>query len=263
MLLMKDMDQSVTGLEHIHMPSAVVKEFWIKPYKKFPKGMYFVVCNKQVIKKGNFPNYGTDSKPIYEYPVTHFRDIKIPGLFWGMATAEAAIPLQKDFNRIRSSIIEWIRTMAKGKWIAPMGSGLAPTAIDNEHGEVIYYSPKRGIQPQQARIAPLPAAVMEALRLNQESFMDLFAQHEVTQATNKSDIRSGTMVALLLEQDDAAHSMTYQDFEPERIWQAMAMDKKRRGGKLRFVLPKRIGEMVVTDEVPERVVLEELAKARE
>lgn len=58
-------------------------------------------------------------------------------------------------------------------------------------------------------------------------------------------------------------SMTYQDFEPERIWQAMAMDKKRRGGKLRFVLPKRIGEMVVTDEVPERVVLEELAKARE
>jgi hypothetical protein len=109
--------------------------------------------------------------------------------------------------------------MAKGKWIAPMGSGLAPTAIDNEHGEVIYYSPKRGIQPQQVKIAPLPAAVLEALRLNQESFMDLFAQHEVTQATNKSDIRSGTMVAMLLEQDDMAHSMTYQDFEDN--WAAL------------------------------------------
>jgi hypothetical protein len=220
MLLMKDMDQNTTGLEHIHMPSAVVKEFWIKPYNKFPKGMYFVMCNNKVIKKGNFPNYGTDKKPIYEYPVTHFRDIKIPGLFWGMATAEAAIPLQKDFNRIRSSIIEWVRTMAKGKWIAPLGSGLAPTAIDNEHGEVIYYSPKRGIQPAQVRIAPLPQAVLEALRLNQESFMDLFAQHEVSQATNKSDIRSGTMVALLLEQDDAAHAMTYQDFEDNwaRMW---------------------------------------------
>ena len=219
MLLMKDMDQSVTGQEHVHMPSAIVKEFWIKPNKKFPKGMYFVVCNKQIIKKGNFPNYGTDSKPIYEYPVTHFRDIRIPGMFWGMATAEAAIPLQKDFNRVRSSIIEWVRTMAKGKWIAPMGSGLAPTAIDNEHGEVIYYSPKRGIQPQQVRIAPLPAAVLEALRINQESFMDLFAQHEVTRATNKSDIRSGQMVALLLEQDDQAHSMTYQDFEDS--WAAL------------------------------------------
>lgn len=219
MLLMKDMDQSVTGQEHVHMPSAIVKEFWIKPNKKFPKGMYFVVCNKQIIEKGNFPNYGTDSKPIYEYPVTHFRDIRIPGMFWGMATAEAAIPLQKDFNRVRSSIIEWVRTMAKGKWIAPMGSGLAPTAIDNEHGEVIYYSPKRGIQPQQVRIAPLPAAVLEALRINQESFMDLFAQHEVTRATNKSDIRSGQMVALLLEQDDQAHSMTYQDFEDS--WAAL------------------------------------------
>ena len=220
LLLMKDLDQNVTGLEHVHMPSAVVKEFWIKPSKKFPKGMYFVVVNNKVIHKGNFPNYGTDNKPVYEYPVTHFRDIKIPGLFWGMATAEAAIPLQKDFNRIRSSIIEWVRTMAKGKWIAPMGSGLAATAIDNEHGEVIYFSPKRGMQPQQARIAPLPAAVLEALKLNQQSFMDLFAQHEVTQATNKSDIRSGTMVAMLLEQDDAAHSMTYQDFEDNwaKMW---------------------------------------------
>jgi hypothetical protein len=54
---------------------------------------------------------------------------------------------------------------------------------------------------------------MDALKLNQDSFMDLFAQHEVTQATNKSDIRSAAMVALLLEQDDTAHSMTYQDFE--------------------------------------------------
>jgi hypothetical protein len=219
LLLMKDSDQTTTGLEHVHMPSAVIKEIWIKPYKKFPKGLYLVMCNERIIKRGNFPNYGTDSKPVYEYPVTHFRDVKIPGLFWGMATAEAAIPLQKDYNRIRSSVIEWVRTMAKGKWIAPTGSGLAPTAIDNEHGEVIYFSPKRGIMPQQVRIAPLPAAVLEALKLNEQSFMALFAQHEVTQATNKSDIRSAAMVSLLLEQDDTAHSMTYQDFEDQ--WAAL------------------------------------------
>ena len=220
MLLMKDMDQSITGLEHIYMPSAIVKDVWIKPCKQYPRGMHFVVVNKKIRHKGRFPNYGTDSDPIYEYPVTHFRDIKIPGLFWGMATAEAAIPLQKDFNRIRSSIIEWIRTMAKGKWIAPHGSGLAPTALDNDHGEVVYFSPKRGMAPVQARIAPLPAAVLEALTINQQSFMDLFAQHEVTQATNKSDIRSGTMVAMLLEQDDTAHAMTYQDFEDNwaKMW---------------------------------------------
>jgi hypothetical protein len=36
LLLMKDSDQTTTGLEHVHMPSAVIKEIWIKPYKKFP-----------------------------------------------------------------------------------------------------------------------------------------------------------------------------------------------------------------------------------
>lgn len=220
MLLMKELDSTVTGLESEYMPSAVLKEFWIKPNKQYPKGMYFVICNNKLVTKMRFPNYGSDDEPHYEYPVTHFRDIKIPGLFWGMATSEAAIPLQKDFNRIRSSIIEWIRSMAKGKWIAPKGSGLSPTAIDNEHGEVIYFTPVRGMPPTPASIPNLPPAVLQALEINRQSFMDLYSQHEVSQGTNRSDLRSGQMVALLLEQDDQAHSMTYQDFEDQwaKLW---------------------------------------------
>jgi hypothetical protein len=229
MMMMRDIDNAHHGLEEVYMPSAVVKEFWIKPGKEYPKGMYFVVINKKIIKKGSFPNYGTDSKPDYQYPVTHFRDITIPGQFWGMATSEAAIPLQKDFNRIRSSIIEWVRTMAKGKWLAPKGSALSPTAIDNEHGEVIEFSPKRGMVPTPVRIPNLPNAVIESLSINQQSFMDLYAQHEVTQGTNKSDIRSGQMVALLLEQDDSSHAMTFQDFEDNwaKMWKhALLLVKK-------------------------------------
>jgi hypothetical protein len=189
LLLQKDLDQGSGGLDTVNFPSAVIRENWIKPNKRYPKGVYWVTCNQRTIFQGKFPNYGDDDKPIYEYPATHFRDIVIPGQFWGVATAELAIPLQQDWNRIRSSIIEWTRIMAKGKWVAPTGSALAPTAIDNEHGEVIYFSPTRGMKPEQARIYPLPNSVLEALQLNRNSFMDLFAQHET------------------------AHSMTFQDFE--------------------------------------------------
>ena len=35
-------------------------------------------------------------------------------------------------------------------------------------------------------------------------------------------------------------------YAPEAIWEAMASDKKRQGGKLRFVLPRAIGDVVVT-----------------
>jgi 3-dehydroquinate synthase len=38
---------------------------------------------------------------------------------------------------------------------------------------------------------------------------------------------------------------------PDAVWQAMAADKKRRDGRLRFVLPRAIGDVVITDQVPD------------
>ncbi len=219
LLMMRDIDSPASGLEVTHIPSAIVKEIWRKPTKKLPRGEYFVVANNVMLHTGNFPNYGNLEEPIYEYPVTHFRDITIPGLFWGQATMESAIPLQKDWNRVRSSVIEWVRSMAKGKWLAMKGQQLSPTALDNEHGEVVEFAFQRGFVPQQARIVPLPQAVFQALDANKQSMMDIFSQHEVTQAQNRSDLRSAAMVAMLLEQDDTAPAMTYHDFEDN--WASM------------------------------------------
>jgi len=55
----------------------------------------------------------------------------------------------------------------------------------------------------------------------------------------------------------------YEGYEPREVWKAMATDKKRRGEKLRFVLPRAIGQVVVTDKVPKAMVLEVLEKLRE
>lgn len=43
-------------------------------------------------------------------------------------------------------------------------------------------------------------------------------------------------------------------FEVERIWEAMAHDKKRRGGALRWVLPRAIGDVVMATDVPPKIV---------
>lgn len=37
--------------------------------------------------------------------------------------------------------------------------------------------------------------------------------------------------------------------EPEVLWEAMAADKKRRGGVVRFVLPVRLGEVIIQDGI--------------
>jgi len=242
LMLMRDLDMSVSGMEVAHVPSAIVKEIYIKPTNKYPKGEYFVVANNVMCHRGKFPNYGTPEEPVYEYPVTHFRDIVIPGLLWGQATMEQAIDLQKDWNRVRSSVIEWVRTMAKGKWLAIKGQMLSPTAIDNEHGEVVEFSFHRGFVPQQARITPLPQATFQAMEINRQSMMDLFSQHEVTQGQNRSDLRSASMVAMLLEQDDTTQAVTYQDFEDQwaAVWRHVLLIAQKRYSTTRTL--KIVGE---------------------
>jgi shikimate kinase/3-dehydroquinate synthase len=42
--------------------------------------------------------------------------------------------------------------------------------------------------------------------------------------------------------------------DPDQVWRAMAHDKKRRGGRLRWVLPIAVGDVRIVDDVPPDVV---------
>jgi 3-dehydroquinate synthetase len=52
---------------------------------------------------------------------------------------------------------------------------------------------------------------------------------------------------------------TFRGHTPAQVWRAMGADKKRRGKKLRFVLPRALGDVIVTDDVAQNDVLEVLA----
>jgi 3-dehydroquinate synthetase len=42
--------------------------------------------------------------------------------------------------------------------------------------------------------------------------------------------------------------------EVDAIWHAMAHDKKKRGHKLRWILPRTIGDVEIVDDVPSALV---------
>jgi 3-dehydroquinate synthase len=48
--------------------------------------------------------------------------------------------------------------------------------------------------------------------------------------------------------------------DPDATWQAMSHDKKMSGGKLSFILPDSIGEVVIRRDVPPRIVRETVRK---
>jgi len=48
--------------------------------------------------------------------------------------------------------------------------------------------------------------------------------------------------------------------DPEQVYEAMFMDKKKQSGKLRFVLPRDIGDVIVVDDVSAGEVIEALQR---
>jgi hypothetical protein len=183
---------------------ATLIELYIKPNKRFPQGLFLVGSNKVMLGKSIYP--------FNHYHIEQFKDIEVPGVFWGMATMEAAIWLQKIHNKTLSDIVEFNKIMARGKYLIPRGSKME-IEPDDTHGQKLLYTPVMGHKPEILDLKGLPATYDKALMLVANGLMELFHQHEVTQGTNKSDIRSADMVELLLESDDMGNVPTHAVFE--------------------------------------------------
>ena len=50
------------------------------------------------------------------------------------------------------------------------------------------------------------------------------------------------------------------DIAPEALCEAMYLDKKTLGGKLRLILPTRIGEVIIRDDINDQDVIEAISQ---
>jgi len=85
------------------------------------------------------------------------------------------------------------------------------------------------------------------LRHGEAVSIGLIVAARLAVALGRGDATLPGRLATLLDRLGLPTSLPHYD--PAAIWEAMQSDKKRRGQKLRFVLPRRIGEVFVTDEV--------------
>jgi len=186
------------------VPGANVIELYVQPNREFPNGIFLTGANGIVLQKEKYP--------FDHYHLEQFKDVEVPGVFWGMATLEAGIWLQKLWNRTLSDVAEFNRTMGRGKWLSPRGCNMQEIP-DDTIGQILEYTARMGMKPEHVTIKNLPTSYQQVMNVVISGFMDLFSQHEVTSGTNKSDIRSGEMVQLLLEQDDFGNVPTHAVFE--------------------------------------------------
>lgn len=195
--LLNDAFLNLVGGSSFDNDSVLVHEMHIKPgaLPDFPEGGLITTTGDQVIQY--LPIFPYDHG---QYCLTKFDHIP-SGKYYATSVIEDLIPIQREFNRTRSQIVEAKNRMAKPQLIAPLGS-VNVSKITTEPGQVIEYKP--GLTPPQPMpLTPLPNYVLNEVQQLTADFDDISGQHEVTRGAVPPGVTAATAISYLQEQDDS------------------------------------------------------------
>lgn len=194
------------GAPSVPSNQVLVLETWIKPGNgTFPNGGLVTIVGGRVVQVvEKFPyDHG-------QYPFMKLDNIPT-GKFYTSSNIEDLVPLQREYNRTRSQIIEAKNLMAKPKLMAARGS-IDAKQVNSEPGQVIYYQPGYPV-PTQMDLQPLPQYVLQEVQQLQQDMDDMSGQHEISRGQNPSQVTAATALTFLKEQDDTKLSGTIESLE--------------------------------------------------
>jgi len=183
-----DKEHDVTGR------TTIWKEFWT------PKIYVFMAGNKIV-------DYGVNE--FGEIPFFACEDRLIPidtyekEFSYNESLIRDAIPVQREYNRQASTMSIALDRASKLKVLTPMGSLLSKKQFVNDYGIFIDYNAHAG-EPHQMKLEPFPMEMPQYkadLEREMQSLMSL-GPASFGQLPERASHASGTLVNLLLEQDD-------------------------------------------------------------
>lgn len=189
-----------TDYDHV-----AVRETHIKPCTKFPDGAVVSWLQDETLNISEGMPFGHT-----EYPYTKFDHIPT-GRFYSESVITDLIPIQKEYNRTRSQIIEAKNKTAKPQLVAPRGS-VDPRKMTSEPGLVIFYTPGFA-EPKPLPLTPLPAYVLQELDRCQSDMDDISGQHEVSKGSTPAGVTAATAISYLQEQDDTKLGNTIASIE--------------------------------------------------
>lgn len=205
--ILSDAFLNLVGTTTDDYDSVLVHEMFIKPgaHPDYPEGACITVTGDQVIQ----------FYPMFPYSHGEFCVAKLDhissGKYYSTSVVEDLIPIQREYNRTRSQIIEAKNRMAKPQLLAPAGS-INPEKLTTEPGLVIPYKPGM-LPPQPLKLEPLPSYVLNEVQQLQADFDDLSGQHEVSNGNVPSGVTAATAISYLQEQDDTMLSNEVDSIE--------------------------------------------------
>jgi len=234
-----EVDQKVRNVMAIfnqgNSHNVIVKEVWIKPCRQFPDGLVVAVANQKLLplkkieepqeptpgQEGELaPDPETDSKTpqgTMEWPFDHKqypfirRGHTMSGKFYDSSFVTTIIPLQREYNRTRSQIIENKNITARPQWAIQAGS-MDVRQLTTEPGAVMQYAPG-ATPPKPVEMQSLPGYVMDHVERTSMEMDELASQNEVSKGNVPPGVEAATAIAYLQERDDSAVSYAVRNRE--------------------------------------------------
>jgi len=176
-------------------------EYWEKPTKTMPTGVFAVMLGTQVVAHSPYP---IEQYPHGELPFVPVAPLSIIDAMNGaISRISQARPLQREYNELRSQAKENIDVMGNAIIMAPRQAKLRYKTLDNHAGNIIEYDGPVG-KPTREPGIPMNSQVFAYIADTKRAIDGIFAFHEPSQGVAPKGIESGKALAQL-ETADIKH----------------------------------------------------------
>lgn len=187
---------SFAGATELMKNSAIEMIKYEARSKDYPNGRMIICANGVLLEDKELP--------VGEIPFRKFDDVIVGGKFYSESIITHLRPIQEQYNETIRRRTEWTKKLLAGKYKAARGSQLSQESMNDESGEVVYYTHNPGMPngPEAIQVPMLPQwAYQEEDKLTQ-MLNDISGISEVSRGTLPSASIPAIGMQLLTEQDD-------------------------------------------------------------
>lgn len=196
--------------------SCILKEVYVKPSKKYPRGLQIFVASDLVVYVSpveiGSPYYYHEGKIWHPYTCAQF--YKLPGQVWGLGLGQQLVKIQRRLNSIDALLAYNRKTMAVPITWAARGSNIPKGSMVGKPGSVVEYDPVPGAEkPHRDYGVPLPNQIMEerAMLLNDGNMLAMAG--DIRSGDNPQGVKTVGQMQILVEQVQVSRSKQVESWE--------------------------------------------------
>jgi len=289
---------SMTGGETSEMQGTTEYELWMKPCKKYSKGLVMRVIDSTtdgaggvILKEkaegypGPIPMKTPDGKIVW--PWIHVPYEKVGGRLHGRSPFDCLIDKQNQLNQLDSLSQLIVQRTANPVWLEPKGAEVKK--FTGEPGLVVKYSPllgANGAKPEKIEGSNVPASLINMRKMLLEDIEQLAGTFDIIKGQKPTGVEAFSALQLLVERSQSrfgpmlksrgrAYKRWFQialEFErafgpverayailgPNGTWQLQAFKKANLSGAVRVEVED--GSQMPKTSLGKRAAIEQLAQ---